>query len=440
MKIKMAVFGSQDSFEQIKAYEHQLKNIEMVPYIYTDPRDTVNLIKKLEPCDILYFSGLLPYFYATLERQKLQIPAVYPSFNEHALTLSLFYIKQHHEIPMERLSIDLVDRSYLTNVLNDLQITPKHLHVKDYPTILGEQEGNFDLDEIEAFHTALWDQGKTSLALTSIHAIFNRLTEKGIPCLKMLDPQNSIIDSLKEAKTIVELQKRNRSQIAIGLITIDSSESSKPLSEEVLVIQNQLAEFAKIIQASIQMKDDCVKVFGTKGSIEDATSQFQSFPLLSDIEQETATGIHIGFGFGMTMKEAESNAEMALTYARKSSYKQSVFIMTEEKRIIGPLNEKKKEHNIQTENEERQTLAKALQISTANLDKVIQFVKTRDTSPFTSNDLADYLGVGRRTAERLLKKFATHGYLSTVGEEMPYTKGRPRAVYELKLSVKVMEN
>ncbi|ARK32281.1 hypothetical protein BkAM31D_21820 [Halalkalibacter krulwichiae] len=362
---------------------------------------------------------------------------MYQSFNEHALTLSLFWIQQHHQLPLERISIDLADRSYLANVLNDLQITVKPLHVIDYPMILEKRVEQFDLDEIEAFHTSLQNQGSTRLALTSVHAIYDRLTAKGIPCLKMLEPQKSIIDCLKEAKTIVQLEKRNRAQIAAGLVKIESlNDVSKSRSKQVGAIKDQLVQFAKTIQASIQIEEDNLKLFGTKGSIADATRQFQSFPVFTG----EATKIQIGFGFGRTVKEAENHAEMALTYAKEAPYQQSVFIMTEEKRVIGPLNEDKKEHNTKTENEERQILAKTLQISTANVNKIIQFVNQRETSSFTSNDLADYLGVSRRTAERLLKKFATHGYLTTVGEEMPYTKGRPRAIFELKLSMHILKD
>ncbi|ARK32280.1 hypothetical protein [Halalkalibacter krulwichiae] len=37
MKIKIAVFGSQEFFNQVKTYEDQVKKIELIPYIYKDP-------------------------------------------------------------------------------------------------------------------------------------------------------------------------------------------------------------------------------------------------------------------------------------------------------------------------------------------------------------------------------------------------------------------
>ncbi|WP_419392926.1 helix-turn-helix domain-containing protein [Cytobacillus praedii] len=80
-------------------------------------------------------------------------------------------------------------------------------------------------------------------------------------------------------------------------------------------------------------------------------------------------------------------------------------------------------------------IAQKAKLSPANLSKLIQFGKERQSHHFTAADLSEYLQVTRRTTERIIKKLADHGYISTVGEEMTYQQGRPRAVYILNLPI-----
>jgi predicted transcriptional regulator len=54
---------------------------------------------------------------------------------------------------------------------------------------------------------------------------------------------------------------------------------------------------------------------------------------------------------------------------------------------------------------------------------------------FTSADLAEYLQLTRRSAERMIKKLHDHGYIKVVGEEMIYKQGRPRAIYQLNMPI-----
>nr|WP_255551463.1 HTH domain-containing protein [Sporosarcina sp. E16_8] len=60
----------------------------------------------------------------------------------------------------------------------------------------------------------------------------------------------------------------------------------------------------------------------------------------------------------------------------------------------------------------------------------MQYSRVRQTKQFTANDLALYLDVSRRTAERTLKKLVDYKYATIIGEEMTYRQGRPRALYE----------
>ena len=75
-------------------------------------------------------------------------------------------------------------------------------------------------------------------------------------------------------------------------------------------------------------------------------------------------------------------------------------------------------------------MAEKTKLSPANISKLMQYSLIRQTKQFTANDLALYLDVSRRTAERTLKKLVDYKYATIIGEEMTYRQGRPRALYE----------
>ena len=46
------------------SYCSKLEGIEIDPYIYLHPAESSELLKCLKPCDVIFFSGALPYYMA----------------------------------------------------------------------------------------------------------------------------------------------------------------------------------------------------------------------------------------------------------------------------------------------------------------------------------------------------------------------------------------
>lgn len=439
MQMKIAVFGSEEMINRVRECQLDVDNINIVPFVYDYPNEIEQLIMDASTCDVFLFTGPLPYYLAKRSSQELNIPSVYIPVNDLNVSLVLFSIYYHHGIEIERLSIDLPDSKYVRNVLTALQLQPSVLHIQEYRWIIEKNyTKEFHLDEIVSKHIQLWKEKKIDLVLTSIHAVYDQLQKKNIPCMRMIDPKKNIIDSLKEAKVLGELHQSQQSQIAVGLISMNGFEtvlaSDITSQEHILKTHQLLLQFAKKINCSVQhIGNEQFVLFGTRGSIEHLTEHFLSLQRLIETEEKLARTISIGFGLGMTTAEAEKHAKIALDYAKKTEVNSAAYIVTEEQTVIGPLNDKVKRVQLKVENEQVRELAKKLKISPTNLLKIQQFLDAHSTNRFTSNDVADYLEVSRRSAERLLKKFADQGYLHIIGEEQPHQSGRPRAIYTLNL-------
>lgn len=420
MKIKIAVIGSEDFMNRIIIEGSDISGIEIVPYMYQDPSEAGKLIRSLKPCDVVFYSGAIPYYSSKEEREKLTVPSLYLAQDEMAFAYSLLSILYNYKVSLKRLSIDLMDSSIVTNVLSDMNFKVKPLHIMDYSDML---ESHFDLEKIVDFHHALWKKGSIDLALTSVHAACQRLEDLGIPTLKMADPRLTLIRGLQEAKTQAELYKSKFAQVSVGYISFPHLHR----------LQLEYVEaFALEIHASVQQVDETSFIlYSTRGDIEALMNQ----NVLADFFDKWQESIFIGFGYGITITEADLNAKVALHFAEKDGDEKCGYILTEKKELQGPFPNERKQHSLVVDQPEFLEVAKKTKLSPANLSKILEFGKSRQMLQFTAADLTDYLQVTRRSTERILKKLVDHSYVKVVGEEMTYQQGRPRTVYELNMPI-----
>ncbi|OLS41025.1 transcriptional regulator [Bacillus sp. MRMR6] len=417
MMTKIAVIGSSEFMGKILSVAAKMQGIEIDPYIYQEPSESAAIIKTLKPCDIVFFSGALPYYFSKKQREKLTVPALYLKQDELAFASSFLQIIYTKNISPERISIDLIDSSIVTNLLNDSKIIAQPF-VIDYREMLAEP--CFDTNRIVKFHQSLWEQGAIDIALTSIHIVYDRLHELGIPALRMTDPEISLLRGLQNAQDQADLHKSKSAQVAVGYLMLQSFRTER------------VEQFANEINASFQeQQDNILLLYSTRGDIEEAMEK----QTLHDFLEKSKESLLAGFGFGTNMKEADQHAQIALQFAEKDVNPTSCFILTEDKELLGPFPHVKRNQRLKSDHPETLLIAKQTKLSPANVSKIIEFSKSRHTLQFTAADLADYLQVTRRSTERIIKKLVDHRYAKVVGEEMTYQQGRPRAVYELKLPI-----
>lgn len=417
MMIKIAVVGSKEFMETLLPIAHKLEEIEIDPYIYLHPAESSELLKCLKPCDVIFFSGVLPYYMAKEIREQLRIPSTYLQQDETTVASSLLSVMYHQSIQPHKISIDLVDRSFITNVFHDIGI-------KESPQVLDYEKMLWSKDEIKRvidFHVTKYQSGAADLALTSIHAVYNDLQKIGIPSERMIDPTQSIIHGLKDAKIKAELAKSHSATVGACII------SSIGLQEGLL---EQLHVISKELRGSFKQVDEmtCI-LYTTRGDIESIIKTSAVDNLFTSIEGTIA----IGFGYGKTVKEAEQNAKIAQGFAKNNPIDRCFYILTSDKELFGPFPKERRVQSLKNDHPELVKIAKETKLSPANLSKIIQFSQSNPSLKFTAADLSEYLQVTRRSAERLLKKLVDYGYAHICGEEMLYQQGRPRALYELNL-------
>ncbi|KAB2445710.1 transcriptional regulator [Bacillus luti] len=417
MIIKIAVVGSKEFMENLLPIAHKLEEIEIDPYIYLHPAESSEILKRLKPCDVIFFSGALPYYMAKEIREQLRIPSTYLQQDETTVASSLLSIIYHQSIQPHKISIDLVDRSFITNVFHDIGLKEKP-QVMDYENMLWSKD---EINRVIDFHVAKYQSGDSDLALTSIHAVYDELQKIGIPSERMIDPTQSIIHGLKDAKIKAELAKSHSA--TVGACIISFMEIQESSLEQLNIVSKEL-------RGSFKQVDEMTFIlYTTRGDIESSIKTNMIDSVFMSIEGRIA----IGFGYGKTVKEAEQNAKIAQDFAKNNPIDHCFYILTSEKELFGSFPKEQRVQSLKNANPELMKIAKETKLSPANLSKIIQFSQSHPSLKFTAADLSEYLQVTRRSTERLLKKLVDYGYAHICGEEMPYQQGRPRAIYELNL-------
>lgn len=420
MLTKIAVIGSADFIRSIISILPQVEEVEIEPYMYEQPEEAADLVKSLKPCDALFFSGALPFYFSKELHEALPLPSLYLEQDETAIAVSLLSLISRNNISIERISIDLTETSFIKNILADIGIHRAPLHVIDYADKLPNK---FDIKSIVDFHFSRFQSGETDWALTSIHAVYDRLCELGVPAQRMIDPIKSLVRGLQDAKARAELTKSHSATIAAGYI---------PLNRLSELQEKHLDTLAREMNASIQQLEEAAfSLYSTRGDVETVMTNavFQQFILTW---QEPVT---IGFGYGFTVAEANRNARIAHSFANQHKHESCAYILTEDKELLGPFPKETKTQRLKNDHPKLLHIAKETKLSPANVSKVIEFSKSRQSLQFTAADLSEYLQVTRRSTERILKKLADHGFVKVVGEEMTYHQGRPRAIYELNMPI-----
>ncbi|GGJ82552.1 hypothetical protein GCM10007063_01320 [Lentibacillus kapialis] len=428
MKIKIAVFGHKDISHKLYSYATTQEDIEIFLFEYSNPDETVALVEKAIMCDIYLFTDALAYLYAKELIDKKRLPAVQVDFNAYMILSSFYRLTNDYKREVKRLSIDIPENKHVDEVLHDLNINDQDIYTYSYGN-----DPYVDTGRIASYHEKLWQEGKIDFVLTSIREVDQIIRKKGIPGNCMIIPELNLVRAMEKAKSIATINNSQGSQIVTSYVRIKSIKTNRSEKNDLYMrelhskLQRILMNYSSKVSASvISLSNGQFVLFGTHRMLDHITSSYRDFALLNEIENALNTPVDIGFGLGLSPKQADDNAKLALKTCEEKE-DGTCYIINERRDMIGPLGVKK-EFN-------PSALYRSL-IHKAKLNNelsynFIDFIEVRNNEPFSSNDIATYYGVTKRSAERTIKKLVAGNVIKVIGEEKPYIKGRPRKLFKL---------
>lgn len=430
MKIKIAVFGRDTLVERFERYMTNQNDIETIPFRYHKVSEVNELLDKAFMCDVYLFLESLSYLHARNKIKKKRLPIVQVAIDEYMILTSFYHLKNTYEKQLDRLSLDVLDDVHVNEVLAELDLSRDSVYTYSY-----KSDSKIDIEKITEYHSSLWNEGKIDYVLTSLHEVEKSLLARGVPTHKMIIPKRNLDKAIEECRSIAVLNMSKSAQIVAGYVRIKDfdllqvKEGESHTQELQTKLYQILLKFGHKTYASVLTNNENQYViFGTRGVLDHITNHYRDFPLIKEIENSLDTPIDIGFGLGLTAKQAEDHAKLALDACQHNNHS-SCYIVNDRQETIGPLGVKK---HFDTSRLYQALIHKA-KLNNELSYNFIDFVQLRNNEPFSSNDIANYYRVTKRSAERTVNKLLTGNVIKVVGEEKPYVKGRPRKLFQINI-------
>src|SRR5699024_10623670 len=120
-------------------------------------------------------------------------------------------------------------------------------------------------------------------------------------------PKMNIIDVIEKAKSVTALNKSKSTQIVAGYVQIKHIFTQQKDEEELLnELHDILQKFGHQTNSSVlQNNMNQFMLFGTRDMLNYITKHYRNFPLLRQIKELLNIEVDIGFGLGLTAKQAE---------------------------------------------------------------------------------------------------------------------------------------
>lgn len=402
MPIKIAFISSKAYKNYISSITQNIEDIQLDFYIYEQPEESLNIVQNLKPCDALIIGGLLPFLHIEHLIPQLPMPCLNIGQDETSVATTLLTLLAKKSLELKDLSIDVIDKNFVTNILSDMSYS------EIYPKILLSTD-----QDLYEQHLNLYNTNQVKLIITSVHHLYERFQRENIPVMTIIDSKTATIQKIENLKSAVLLKKSNENRATAGIIKCHDDDF------EVFL------HFADMIHANYkQISAGNYELYATSGALQSLLNDIHLEEKLKQFKKPFS----IGFGYGQSFVEAMHHAKEAVQFAKENE----IFLLNEQSELSGPYPQKNTTLKLKLTNDNIREMAEKTTLSALNLSKVMTFIAERQSHEFTAQDLADYLHVTRRTAERTIKKLLDHNYLTLVSSEMTYQKGRPRAVYTLK--------
>ncbi|WP_087973723.1 hypothetical protein [Oceanobacillus rekensis] len=429
MKTKIAVFGRTEILNRVNILTEEYDNVEILPFVYAHSSEVTEIIESALMCDVYLFTEPLSYLYAREKIEKEKLPAVLVAHNEYMILGSLYKRRDIRNQKHDRISIDIPNRKHMSEVIKEFGGEEQEFYYYSY-----EDDDAPDIDKIVAFHKKLWDDGSIDYVLSSSKEVESHMKHSGIPASTMIIPDILLNQAIQEAKSLTILNRNKGALLVTGYIRLKETgvapaENSRTYEENIYQLKQILTDFGKQTDALlVHNRSDQFVMVGTKKLLDHLQNHYREFPLLSEIQSTLSMAIDMGFGLGLTAEESQKHAHLALDKCSKDN-RSICYITNERKDTIGPIGIMR---DIDTSRLFQALIHKA-KLNNELSYNFIDFITDRNNEPFSSNDIATYYKVTKRSAERTVNKLLTGDVIKVSGEERPYLKGRPRKLFTIKV-------
>lgn len=394
--IKLAILTPKNSSEKIK---NSLKEITCeIKYIfYNNLYDLEELyLKNAQKYDGIITSG--PIGYEIIKNSvELFTPLYHFDISKGDLYKYLFNIlKENPKIDFSRVYIDFISPEKKEYWFKDI------FKKEEEPIFYQINFSNKNLYEtLKNNYTNLKREKKIDIVLTRISNMVNFLKSEKISFDFLFPSEENIKNTVLEVIKDIKILKSEKKQIIFGKLLFDKI--SIDIEEEIHSIS----------------KNCIIKILDKNIEILMLYEDFINSNIALNLKKKFRNNFLSGWGKGNNINEARHNAEKSYIKNKETNTEVIYLVSTNSETILSEINAKKKK------NIEIIEKLKKLNITKQNSEKLIELFKNQEK--VSCANLADYLNISERTANRLLLKLEENSL--AISNLIKINRGRPKKIY-----------
>lgn len=430
---KIGVVGPTPSVEKILSVAATLEHdMDFIPFAYTETKETERIVMDHDrQVDFWLFSGPIPYTIANKalgsDKRLVHINPTEASFYKGFLEMAYSQGKL-----MERVSVDMMSsESFVKEAMEQLKMSINDLYVKTF-------DPEIDPAELIQFHLNLWENKKTEGCLTCYPTVYNSLRDAGVPAYWITPSRLEIYQTIRIFVEKIKSSYFKDTQIGIEMIEVEyfykikeKAKTPYHLQYLELRLKESLIKLCEKLDGSLlEQGNGRYVIFSSRGTIEREIETLQD--TVRYLSQEADTTVAVGIGFGENAFSSETNARRALQQSKETAERGIVIIQDDGTIIEAVGQETELAYSPRTDDKEFIEKLKQGNISVKTFNKIDALVQKMGWTHFTTKDLATYLQMSERNAQRIVADLCEMGLAECVGLESPSTRGRPSNIYRLK--------
>ena len=394
--IKLAILTPKNSSEKIK---NSLKEITCeIKYIfYNNLYDLEELyLKNAQKYDGIITSG--PIGYEIIKNSvELFTPLYHFDISKGDLYKYLFNIlKENPKIDFSRVYIDFISPEKKEYWFKDI------FKKEEEPIFYQINFSNKNLYEtLKNNYINLKKEKKIDIVLTRISNMVNFLKSEKISFDFLFPSEENIKNTVLEVIKDIKILKSEKKQIIFGKLLFDKIYVD--IEEEIHSIS----------------KNCIIKILDKNIEILMLYEDFINSNIALNLKKKFRNNFLSGWGKGNNINEARHNAEKSYIKNKETNTEVIYLVSTNSETILSEINAKKKK------NIEIIEKLKKLNITKQNSEKLIELFKNQEK--VSCANLANYLNISERTANRLLLKLEENSL--AISNLIKINRGRPKKIY-----------
>lgn len=435
--MKIGIVGHEDNIKRIQTViNEKFDQIEGVPikmHTMNQIETTVHYIKEhFEDFKGIIFTGKFPYEIIK-HNMHAKLPWIYLENDESQLQRILLKASLKENLNVRNITIDSYDIETVNRIYDGFgfSVDDFTLYTSNINTL-----SNHLIKNLYDFHKKQHILSQTT-AITGISTVYKMLQRDKVPSMLLTPNKASIENKINTLLEKIKTQRMSINQIVVISIENDlGNDYDLDFDNDYAImlmktkITEEIYKFAQSIQAAVVENEKSYMLFTTRKILELETKNLRELSILNTVKQRTNHTISVGIGFGMTAREAKSNAFAGKNKSIKMGGNQC-FIVYEKNRMerVAPL--KMINDQDQLSNYNFKGISEATGISVNNIYQLKSIMDLYKKDTFTGLELSKEFGNSLRSMNRIIEKLEIAGYIEVVGKRVVGKAGRPSRILKL---------